>query len=113
MTEQHKIILCKVGKNKDIIKIQFLESLNKRIQHNYLAAAFSKCFKNHFYKIILDMTNLEDISYPFIATLIEATSKVRSKDGDVKIINLSDMAKQSISTFNSYTYLSIAEKKEK
>jgi len=105
MADQKKVILKKTGVKKDIIKIQFFESLNKRLQHTYLAASIGKCFKNNFYKIILDMTNINEPSYPFIATIIEATAKARTKSGDVKIINISDEAKHVLLSFNIYTYL--------
>lgn len=55
------------------------------------------------------MTHIEDPSPDFIATVIEATAKVRSKDGDVKIINASDRAVQALAGFNAYAYLTIAK----
>ncbi len=113
MTENQKIILQKIGERKNIVKIRFLEVLNNRVLHLYLAAALNKCFKNKYYKIILDMTNIDEPSHQFIGTLIEATAKVRTKNGDVKIINASDQAKQILSSFNSYSYLNIADKNQK
>lgn len=113
MSDIKKIVLKKTGQNRDIIKIEFLESLPKQLQHTYLAAAFSKCFRNNYSKIILDMTNIEEPSNLFIATIIEATAKVRLKKGDVKLINMSDNSKQIVLSFNSYTYLSIADRGEK
>jgi len=107
MTEYQKIVLKKIGKNKDILKIKFLESLHKRIQHKYLAAAISKCFQNKIYKIIIDMNNIDEPSYKFVATLMEATAKVRTQNGDIKLINTSQQAKQVISSFNCYAYLSV------
>jgi len=112
MAEQHKIVLRRVGGKNDIIKIQFTEAVPPDLAHTYLAAAFSKCFKNKFYKIILDMKQMNEPSYRFIATIIEATAKVRSRDGDVKLINVSDMANSTINSFNAYTYLTIDEKKK-
>ena len=53
------------------------------------------------------MTNIDEPSSKFIATVIEATAKVRTKDGDVKLINISDQARQIVSSFNSYAYLSV------
>lgn len=107
MSASKKIILEKSGKNRDIIKIKFLEPLSSKLLTAYLIAAFNKCFKNNFYKIILDMTNINNPAPDFVATLIEATAKVRSKDGDVKIINMSEQAEQALATFNAYAYLSV------
>ena len=107
MAENKKITLKKIGKNKDIIKIHFFESVHQNELHTYLAAAISKCFSNDFHKIILDMTNIDDPTIKFIATLIEATAKVRSKNGDIKLINISPLAKQMILSFNAFSYLSV------
>lgn len=112
MSTEKKIILEKLGKNRDIIKIKFLESLNRKLVTTYLTAAFNKCFKNNFYKIILDMTHVDDPEPDFVATLIEATVKVRTKDGDVKIINVSEHAEQMLAAFNAYAYLSVPKKGE-
>ena len=107
MTENKKIILFKLGKNKDIIKIKFLEQVSSKLLAPYLTAAINKCFKNNYYKIILDMTNIDNPTPDFVATLIEATAKVRTRDGDVKIINASEQAEQALAAFNAYAYLSV------
>jgi len=107
MTENKKIILEKLGRNKDVIKIKFLEPLNSKLLTTYLTAALNKCFKNSFFKIILDMTNIDNPTPDFVATLIEATAKIRTKDGDVKIINVSEPAEQALAAFNAYAYLSV------
>jgi hypothetical protein len=107
MTESRKLILRKVGKNRDIIKIKFTEAVSPKLATGYLTAAFNQCFQHSFFKIILDMTYIDDPSPTLIATLIEATAKVRSKHGDVKIINVSDSAEQAIADFNAYAYLSV------
>lgn len=102
-----KIILEKMGRNRDIIKIRFTDHLSPKLATTYLTAAFNKCFKNCYYKIILDMTNVDEPSPNFIATLIEATVKVRSKDGDVKVINITEPAEQALAAFNAYAYLTV------
>ena len=107
MAENKKIVLKKIGKNKDIIKIQFYKSIHQNELHTYFATAISKCFTNDFFKIILDMTNIDEPTSKFIATLVEATAKVRTKKGDVKLINISNQAKQMILSFNAYSYLSV------
>lgn len=112
MSDIQKITLERLGKNRDIIKIKFLPPINNKLLTQYLTAAFSKCFKNCYYKIILDMTHIDDPSPDFIATIIEATAKVRSKDGDVKIINASELAKQALASFNAYAYLTILKEGE-
>ena len=112
MSENRKIILEKLGKNKDIIKIKFMEPLSGKLLTTYLTAAFNKCFKNSFYKIILDMTNIDNPPPDFVATLIEATAKLRKKDGDVKIINISEGAEQALAAFNAYAYLTVPKESD-
>ncbi len=112
MIDTKKIILEKLGKNRDIIKIKFLEPLTSKLLTNYLTAALNKCFRNNFYKIILDMTHIDNPSPDFVATLIEATAKVRTKDGDVKIINISEQAEQLLAAFNAYAYLSVTKESD-
>ena len=112
MGKGQKIILEKMGSDGSIIKIRFTESVNAKLAPTYLTAAFNKCFKNNYYKLILDMTNIESPSQNFISTVIEATAKVRTKEGDVKIINLSDEADQMMAAFNAYAYLSVPTENE-
>ncbi len=112
MAEHHKIVLRRLGKNRDIIKIQFLEAVAEDLAHTYLAAAVGKCFKNKFFKIILDMKNIPEPTARFIATIIEATVKVRSQKGDIKLVNLSESASRMINAFNAYAYLTIDEKRK-
>jgi len=112
MAESRKITLEKLGKNRDIVKIKFANNVIPKLATAYLTAAFNKCFQNNFYKIILDMTHIDLPSHNFIATLIEATAKVRTKDGDVKIINVSEQAEQALATFNAYAYLSVPKEGE-
>lgn len=107
MAENQKVILEKTGKDRNIIKIRFAEPMNPKNSATYLTAAFNQCFKHSFYKIILDMTNVDEPGHHFIATLIEATAKVRTKNGDVKIINMSPSAEQALAGFNAYAYLSV------
>ncbi|MFZ5517246.1 MAG: hypothetical protein ACOY90_11445 [Candidatus Zhuqueibacterota bacterium] len=112
MGKGQKIVLEKIGQDGSIIKIRFTEPLSAKLAPAYLTAAFNKCFKNKFYKLILDMTNIDDPSQNFISTIIEATAKVRSKEGDVKIINVSPEADLMMSGFNAYAYLSVPKEKE-
>lgn len=107
MGKGQKLILEKMGSDGSIIKIRFTESINEKLAPAYLTAAFNKCFKNKYYKLILDMTHIDNPSQNFISTVIEATAKVRTREGDVKIINLSDEAKQMMAAFNAYAYLSV------
>ena len=108
MSEENKLVLLeKMGSRGDIIKIKFTQEVPSSRSAAYLAAAVDKCFKNKFYRLIVDMDNIHSPSNDFIATIIEATAKVRRQQGDVKIINLSNEAKQTMAGFNAYSFLSI------
>ena len=108
MSDPKKVILLeRVGSNGKIIKISFTRKIPARQSIVYLTAAFNKCFKHGIHRIIVDMGNIKSPHKNFIATVIEATSKVRRKEGDIKIINLSEKAKQIMAGFNAYSYLTI------
>lgn len=109
IAEDKKVVLEKVGQNQTIIKIRFTGPMSQKLSTLYLTAALTKCFKNKFYKIILDLAHIDNPSPDFIATLIEATAKVRIKDGDIKIINMSEASKQGLAAFNAYAYLSVTQ----
>ncbi len=113
MASQEKIVLLeKVGENKDIIKIRFVKDIPPSRSVPYLTAALGKCFQNCFYKIILDLQQLTHVNDRFVATLLEATAKVRRENGDIKLINMTTPVLQAISDFNAYMYFSITSEEE-
>ena len=107
MSDKKVVLLERIGREKKIIKIRFIREVTPARTTAYIAAAFNKCFKHGYYSIIIDMKNINLPHNNFIATIIEATSKVRRKNGDIKIINLTETAKQTMAGFNAYTYLTI------
>ncbi|MBN2008631.1 hypothetical protein JW960_04705 [candidate division KSB1 bacterium] len=106
------IILEKVGSQKNLIKIRFLQDMPANQSITYLVAALGKCFKHCYYKIIIDLQQLTHINDNFIATIVEATAKVRREKGDIKIINLPETAKRAISDFNAYMFLSVTTEEQ-
>jgi hypothetical protein len=114
MISDDKVIrLEKVGSQKNLIKIVFTQDMAPHQSIQYLIAAFGKCFKHCYYKIILDLQHLSQINNDFIATIVEATAKVRREKGDIKIIHLSEPVEQAISEFNAYMFLSVKSEEEK
>jgi len=108
MSDDKKVILLeRIGSNGSIIKIKFIQDVTPLKRALYIAAAFNKCFKHGVHKIIVDMKDIDSLHNAFIATVIEATSKVRRKDGDIKLINLSETAKQDIAGFNAFSFLTV------
>lgn len=96
-----------LSNDEKIIKIVFNKTITPTKSTAYLIAAIRKCFKHGYYKIIVDMQKIDAPSNHFIAALVESTSKVRRKNGDIKVINLNEEAKQVMAAFNAYYYLSI------
>lgn len=96
-----------LSNDEKIIKIVFNKSLTPTKSTAYLIAAVRKCVKHGFYKIIIDLERIQSPSNHFVAALIESTSRVRREDGDIKVINISDDARQVMAAFNAYFYLSI------
>ncbi len=72
-----------------------------------LRDTFEDCFRRGHTKIILDLAHLTFPSSSLIALLIEATSRARRLNGDVKILNLQNTAKNNLATFSPLTYLSV------
>ena len=108
MSNDKKVVLLeRVGATGKIIKIKFLRELTPARSAAYIAAAFNKCFKHGVHQIIVDMEHINSPHNNFIATIIEATNKVRRKNGDIKIINVSELAKQTMAGFNAYSFLTI------
>ena len=109
MPDNKKVMsLERVGSKSKIVKIKFIKEVPATRSAAYIAAAFNKCFKHSIYKIIIDMENINSsLHNNFIATIIEATTKVRRQKGDIKIINLSELAEQAFTGFNAFSYLTI------
>jgi len=108
MSEDKKIVVLeRIGQNKNIVKIRFTRNVNFQQSLKYMIAALSKCFELGYCRIVIDMGQIEATNNDLTATLIEATSKVRKKDGDIKLINLTEQAKQIMAGFSAYSYLSI------
>lgn len=76
-----------------------------------LLEAFEACFRDGKTKIIVDLKNVQFPTASIIALLVEATSRARRSNGDVKIINLSKSAKGNLTTFSPASYLSVEVEK--
>ena len=111
MSDSKKVVsLERLGNNGKIVKIKFVRDVPPARSATYMAAAFNKCFKHGIYQIIVDMENIKTLKNDFIVTVIEATTKVRRKKGDIKIYNLTESAKQAFAGFNAYSFLTFGSK---
>ncbi|MBN1153476.1 hypothetical protein JXB12_01000 [candidate division KSB1 bacterium] len=105
MSKEKTVVLECISNKKKIIKIRFTRELSSYQSTAYLITAIKKCMSYGFYKIIIDMENIDSTVNNMTATLIEVTSKVRRKDGDIKLINLSEQLHDDIAGFNALTFL--------
>jgi anti-anti-sigma factor len=109
MPENQKVVTIEnLNNDHKIARVRFTQDLSPNRLNTYLTAALDKCFQHNYSKIIIDLEQIVSISNAVIATLIEATAKVRRKQGDIKIINMSEELKQIMAGFNALTFLSIS-----
>jgi serine/threonine-protein kinase RsbW len=91
----------------DILKIGLKDGVDPNQIIPTLHAVFDQSFRDGISQIIFDMENVEFPNGSFIAMLIGRTMQVRRSGGDIKIIHLSERARDHISMFTPLTYLSI------
>jgi len=72
-----------------------------------IEATLDSCLKNGDSRIILDLKNIRYPSTRLLTLLVEATSRARRANGDLKIINLSSAVKTDLSAFSPEEYLTI------
>lgn len=72
-----------------------------------LQETFESCFSKGDTRMIVDLKNIHFPSSSLIALLIEATSRARRLNGDLKIVNLSHSARNNLTTFSPLGYLSL------
>lgn len=72
-----------------------------------LYALFEKIFKAGYNQIVFNMENVKFPNGSFIAMLIGNTLKARRLGGDIKVVHLSEMARNHLAIFTPLTYLTI------
>ncbi|MFQ5772110.1 MAG: ATP-binding protein, partial [bacterium] len=102
-----KIVVERLAGFKHIVRIPSANISDSQTIFEALRETFDSCLNNGNAKIIVDLKNVRFPSSSLIALLIEATSRARKLDGDVKIINLSHTAKNNLATFSALSYLSV------
>ncbi len=102
-----KIVIERIHGFEDVVRIPLANITDSKSIINILRVTFEECFNNGKTKILVDLKNLQFPSSSLIALLIEATSRARKFNGDVKIINISHSAKNNLATFSPLSYLSL------
>jgi serine/threonine-protein kinase RsbW len=113
MSIDDKIITTEnLGIDDDIVQINLEKGAELPSSLPLLDRTFRTCFKKNKTQL---MVNMENVKYPpttFIALLVEVTSQARRLGGDVKLMNLSNSARNNLVTFSATTYLSIEDDEE-
>lgn len=91
----------------DILKIRLKDDVDPNQVISSIHTIFDRSFREGISQIIFDLGNVEFPNGSFIAMLIGRTMLARRNGGDIKIIRLSEKARNQISVFTPLTYLSI------
>lgn len=91
----------------NVVRIPLEDIDDAHIVFQVLQDSFEICFRDGKTRIVVDLQNVQFPTASLIALLVEATSRARRSNGDVKIINLSSSAKSNLVTFSPTSYLSL------
>ena len=91
----------------NVVRIPLEDIDDTHIVFQVLQDSFEVCFRDGKTRIVVDLQNVQFPTASLIALLVEATSRARRLNGDVKIINLSKSAKNNLVTFSPTSYLSL------
>lgn len=72
-----------------------------------LLKTVESCLRAGKINFIIDLRLVEFPSASLIAGLIEATSKIRRLDGEIKLLNVSRSARNNLATFSPLSYLAL------
>ncbi|MBC7186170.1 MAG: ATP-binding protein [Calditrichaeota bacterium] len=97
----------KIGERAEVVRLRPAAEAGHPSAVAEVHKSFERCFERGQYKIVVDMSRVRFPSSSFIVTLFEATARARRAGGDVRLVNLTQTAKNNILTFSPLTYLSI------
>ncbi|MDZ7270742.1 MAG: ATP-binding protein [candidate division KSB1 bacterium] len=106
MAEDDRLVE-KIGERAEIVRLRPAAEAGHPSAVAEVHKSFERCFERGQYKIVVDMSRVRFPSSSFIVTLFEATARARRAGGDVRLVNLTQTAKNNILTFSPLTYLSI------
>ena len=101
------IKLERIPNSENIFRISFVNIDNMKTVLHDLQSILDESFSNGAFNYILDLKNLQFPTESLIVLLIEATSRARRLNGDLKLINVSHSAKNNLLTFTPLSYLSM------
>ena len=91
----------------NVVRIPLEDIDDTHIVFQVLQDSFEICFRDGKTRIVVDLQNVQFPTASLIALLVEATSRARRLNSDVKIIHLSKSAKNNLVTFSPTSYLSL------
>ena len=97
----------KIGDRAEVVRLRPVAEAGHPSAVSEVQQAFEQCLAKGQNKIVVDMARVRFPSSSFIVMLFEATARARRAGGDVRLVNLSQTAKNNILTFSPLTYLSI------
>jgi len=97
----------RIPDSENIFRISFVNIDNMKTVLHDLQSNFDESFSNGASNFILDFKNVQFPTESLIVLLIEATSRARRLNGDLKLINVSHSAKNNFLTFTPLSYLSM------
>jgi len=105
--DSQKVAYESISGFDNVVRIPLGDIDDTHIVFQVLQDSFEFCFQDGKTKIVVDLQNVQFPTASLIALLVEATSRARRLNGDVKIINLSNSAKSNLVTFSPTSYLSL------
>jgi len=105
--DSQKIAYEPIAGFDNVVRIPLEDIDDTHIVFQVLQDSFEICFRDGKTRIVVDLQNVQFPTASLIALLVEATSRTRRLNGDVKIINLSKSAKNNLITFSPTSYLSL------
>ena len=102
----------RAGINGDIVQIILGEGAELPNSLHLVEKTFKTCLQKNDVQMIINMAKINFPSTKFIALLLEVTTQARRLGGDVKLINISNSARNNLMTFSAITYLSIEDSEE-
>ena len=95
--------------SNDIVRIQPLENKDANTGVHALRDLVGRLFEEGITHIVFDMEHVDYPNASFIAELISGSLEARLRGGDIKIIHLSDTARNHMTLFTPLTYLAIGD----
>lgn len=93
-----------------LVRFQFEKNNNQQAGLHEVISAFDRFITEGRRSFIFDLEHIPYPSSSFIAFLIAATSRARTARGDVKLVNVSQSAKNNLLSFSPLTYLAVEDR---